>query len=94
MELYRELKKLERQVKLIDSIDDPDVVMSERLQLLRRKIDIIHEMIRNVSDPELRVILEDRYVHGLKWQEIAARRGYSMSSLYRLRLRAILALIN
>jgi len=94
MELYRLIRKLERQLQFVDSIDDASIAAREKRELIAKKLAVINDMITSVDDPELRQIMTDRYLKGLRWEQVAKKYGYSISHLYRLRLRAILALID
>ena len=44
----------------------------------------IRRAIRTVEDSTLRLLLEDRYIHGLTWEQVAERMGYGVRQIHRL----------
>lgn len=73
-------------VAKIDSIRrKADAARKRALDLM----DEISDVIEAVPNQEDRVLLRQRYIYGLKWEEVAQKMHYSLQSVYRLHWRAL-----
>lgn len=60
-----------------------------QLRELEQQREEIEEAIRSVSDPQLRELLELRYINLRGWEEIADRMGYGVDNIYKMHGRAL-----
>lgn len=70
-------------------VDMETEVKKELEELIRTKQHTMN-LIRQVQDSEGRRVLEERYIHYRKWEEIASTRSYSVRQLFRIHDKALM----
>ena len=64
--------------------------LAKELRETRAEYESIIQAIENLPDQLCRSVLEQHYVEGEKWEDVAAEMGYSIRQLFRIRDKALL----
>ena len=64
------------------------MIEAETAQLLQRRAEVL-TAIESAPESMMRIILEARYINGLKWEDISRLIGYSIDNTYKIHQKAI-----
>ena len=73
---------------ILKIIDIDNLLTDELLKLTAAKQDIF-DAINTVKDPTLQVLLEHRYLDGMRWEDICVELHYSWRQVHRMHLQAL-----
>lgn len=79
-------QKLEKNVVLVI---EQEQLIQEHMHNLLKTLKEVRQLIGLVDKPELRVVLQMRYLNYKAWEQIAAELGYSWRQVHRLHGRAL-----
>ena len=75
--------------KVVPRIVDLELEINEEIKTLIDVKKKIYQLIKIIKNPELKIILELRYLNLKKWSNIAVDMGYSVQNIYKLHNKAI-----
>lgn len=83
-------QRLETNIVLII---EQEKLIQEHMHNLLKALNEVRQLIGLVDKPELRVVLQMRYLNYKPWEQIAAELGYSWRQVHRLHGRALNAIL-
>ena len=91
MKYYRLFVSLERELAALEF--DTSSKAEKRRQEIHQSLYRLQLFILNIPDATIRLLLLKRFIEKKRWRQIAVELNYSESHIYRLRTRALLALL-
>lgn len=76
-------------IKYIDKIFNMEKKIEEQINVLIALKEEINGAISEIDDPILEILLRERYINCLTWEDIAADLSYSLVYVYKLHQKAL-----
>lgn len=86
-------KNVHKNEDIIAEIMDMEQDLKKEIHELLTVKREIKELIRQVPDPEGKIVLEERYLQYQKWEMIAASLGYTSRQVYRIHDNSLLNIV-